>query len=125
MSRTAFSASSECVSAFDLISAPSTVKMSRNLSLPQLLKTVQLVLTGNSGDVWRLKGGQSREHHLAVMQDELASLCILAGSRPAHVVFDPFAGTGTTMRVAQQLTRRSIGLELQPEFIELACQRSA
>src|SRR6516162_2572535 len=86
MSRTAFSASSECVSAFDLISAPSTVKMSRNLSLPQLLKTVQLVLTGNSGDVWRLKGGQSREHHLAVMQDELASLCILAGSRPAHVV---------------------------------------
>ncbi|MGD1026619.1 MAG: hypothetical protein ABR989_02615, partial [Candidatus Binatus soli] len=42
------SASSECVSAFDLISAPFGVKMSQKPSLPQSLQTVQLVLTGNS-----------------------------------------------------------------------------
>ena len=48
MSRTAFSASSECVSAFDLISAPFVVKMSQKTSLPQSPQTVQLVLTGNT-----------------------------------------------------------------------------
>ncbi len=48
MSRTAFPASSECVSAFDLISGPSAVKMSQKSSLPQSLHTVQLVLTGNA-----------------------------------------------------------------------------
>src|SRR5271156_6084670 len=48
ISRTAFSASSECVSAFDLISAPFALKMSQKPSLPQSLQTVQLVLTGNS-----------------------------------------------------------------------------
>src|ERR1017187_8201928 len=48
MSRTAFSASSECVSAFDLISAPSALKMSQKSPLPQSLQTVQLVLTGNN-----------------------------------------------------------------------------
>ncbi|MGA2860094.1 MAG: hypothetical protein ABSE40_24780, partial [Candidatus Sulfotelmatobacter sp.] len=42
--------SSECVSAFDLISAPFGVKMSQKPSLPQSLQTVQLVLTGNSQD---------------------------------------------------------------------------
>src|SRR5271156_7078259 len=48
ISRTAFSASSDCVSAFDLISAPFAVKMSHKPSLPQSLETVQLVLTGNT-----------------------------------------------------------------------------
>src|SRR5271156_5048047 len=50
ISRTAFSASSECVSAFDLISAPFALKMSQKPSLPQSLQTVQLVLTGNITD---------------------------------------------------------------------------
>src|SRR5271170_1057598 len=48
ISRTACSASSECVSAFDLISAPFALKMSQKPSLPQSLQTVQLVLTGNT-----------------------------------------------------------------------------
>src|ERR1700736_4858630 len=48
ISRTAFSASSECRSTADLISAPSAVTMSSNLSLPQSHQSVQLVLTGNN-----------------------------------------------------------------------------
>src|SRR4029077_639771 len=51
MSRTAFSASSDCRSTFDLISAPSAVKMSQKPSPPQLRQSVQLVLTGNSDHV--------------------------------------------------------------------------
>ena len=49
--RTAFSASSECRSTFDLISAPCAVKMSLKSSLPQSLHSVQLVLTGNTSSL--------------------------------------------------------------------------
>jgi hypothetical protein len=48
ISRTAFSACSECVSVFDLISTPLGIKMSLKLSLPQSPLSVQLVLTGNT-----------------------------------------------------------------------------
>ena len=34
-------------------------------------------------------------------------------------VLDPFAGTGTTLLAAQELGRKSIGFELNPEYIKL------
>jgi len=34
-------------------------------------------------------------------------------------VFDPFAGTGTTLVVAHQLQRNSIGIEIDPENVEI------
>ena len=37
---------------------------------------------------------------------------ILSSSMPGDCVFDPFAGTGTTLCVAQQLNRVSIGIEI-------------
>lgn len=42
---------------------------------------------------------------------------ILSSSRAGDLVFDPFAGTGTTPVVAAQLRRRSIGVEIDPENI--------
>ena len=38
-------------------------------------------------------------------------------------VLDPFAGSGTTLWVAEQLDRNSIGIELNPEYIEIAKRR--
>jgi DNA modification methylase len=38
-------------------------------------------------------------------------------------VLDPFAGSGTTLMVAEQLGRDSIGIELNPEYIEIAHRR--
>ena len=35
-------------------------------------------------------------------------------------VLDPFAGSGTTLAVAQSLGRKSIGLDLNPEYLEIA-----
>lgn len=48
---------------------------------------------------------------------------VLASSNEADMVLDPFAGSGTTLRVCQQLLRRSTGIELNPEFAELIKSR--
>jgi len=44
---------------------------------------------------------------------------ILASSVPGDLVLDPFAGTGTTLVVAKQLKRRFVGIEIDPEYVEL------
>ena len=41
----------------------------------------------------------------------------------AGVVLDPFLGSGTTMVVAEKLNRNSIGIELNPDYIEIAKKR--
>ena len=39
------------------------------------------------------------------------------------VVLDPFAGSGTALRVARKLGRRFIGIEINPEYADMARQR--
>ncbi len=43
---------------------------------------------------------------------------ILSSTKPEDTVLDPFAGTGTTLVVAKQLGRKSIGIEIDPENIK-------
>jgi tRNA/tmRNA/rRNA uracil-C5-methylase (TrmA/RlmC/RlmD family) len=44
---------------------------------------------------------------------------------PAGTVLDPFAGSGTTLRVAVNLGRNAIGIELNPEYVKMAEHRIA
>lgn len=46
---------------------------------------------------------------------------VLSSSLPGDLVFDPFAGTGTTLVVAKQLNRRGLGVEIDPN--NAACIR--
>ncbi len=48
---------------------------------------------------------------------------ILSSTNPGDVVLDPFAGSGTTLVVAEQLRRRSIGIELDSHNIALIQNR--
>lgn len=49
--------------------------------------------------------------------------CILAGCPEGGTVLDPFAGSGTTLMVALRHNRKAIGIELNPEYVELARAR--
>jgi DNA modification methylase len=51
-----------------------------------------------------------------MMPTELARRCILAGSHQGEVILDPFSGSGTVGRAAQQLSRRAVLIDLNPEL---------
>ena len=56
---------------------------------------------------------------------DLPKTCMLAGCPEGGVVLDPFSGAATTGIVAVQHGRQYIGIELNPEHIELANRRFA
>ena len=48
---------------------------------------------------------------------------ILSSTLPGDTVLDPFAGTGTTLVVAHQLERNSIGVEIDSEYVKIIKDR--
>jgi DNA modification methylase len=73
--------------------------------------------------VWWLPTANFAEGHFAVMPEELAAICVLAGCPAGGTVLDPFAGAGTTLMVADHLGRDAIGIELNPAFAAMAERR--
>tara|TARA_R100000152_G_C6779245_1_gene210698 strand:- start:1503 stop:2423 length:921 start_codon:yes stop_codon:yes gene_type:complete len=76
----------------------------------------------NSRDVWTIAPKAIRNSHIAVFPPELPKKCILAGSKPGDIVLDPFSGSGTTCRVARELGRKGIGIELSEDYHKLAME---
>jgi DNA modification methylase len=63
--------------------------------------------------------------HYATFPAELVRRCVLAGSRPADLVLDPFAGAGTIGKVCEELSRGWIGIDLQADYGGIARRRIA
>lgn len=63
---------------------------------------------------------QSKIGHPAMFPEELPKRCIKMLSWVGAVVLDPFAGVGTTLRVAKQLNRKYIGFEISKDYCEIA-----
>ena len=63
------------------------------------------------------------EAHFATFPPALVEPCIRLGSHPGSLVLDPFLGAGTTGLVALALQRRFIGIELNPDYVEIAERR--
>jgi len=76
-------------------------------------------------DVWDIlpEDTQKRAAHFAPYPEDLCRIPIKATCREGGIVLDPFCGTGTTMAVAQELDRKSIGIDLAAEYIRLAQER--
>lgn len=77
----------------------------------------------NRRSVWRVAVAGFPGAHFATFPPKLIEPFILAGCPPDGIVFDPFAGAGTTWMVAEQAGRRFIGLELNPDYIVMARAR--
>lgn len=77
----------------------------------------------NIRDWWLIPVEQSSDRHYAVMPQEVARRCILGGCSAGGTVLDPFMGSGTVALVARKHGRRSIGIELNPEYCALAARR--
>lgn len=78
----------------------------------------------NKRSVWTISPQPYSEAHFATFPEALVRPCILAGTKPGDVVLDPFGGSGTTGKVAKELGRQSILIELNPDYIELAQDRT-
>ena len=76
-------------------------------------------------DVWDIlpEDTQKRKKHFAAYPEDLCKIPILATCPSDGIVFDPFCGTGTTMLVAKYFGRKSIGVDLSKEYLELAEER--
>lgn len=81
--------------------------------------------TRNRRSVWTIPTRPYSGAHFAVMPSALVRLCILAGCPEGGTVLDPFFGSGTVGQVAERLGRRWIGIELNPEYAELADERTS
>ncbi|MBF0402424.1 DNA-methyltransferase [Candidatus Magnetominusculus xianensis] len=61
--------------------------------------------------------------HPTQKPEELVRKFVLASSNKGDIVLDPFSGSGTTLVAAQQLGRKWLGCELNPQYNDWAIQR--
>jgi len=61
--------------------------------------------------------------HPAIFPEALANDHIISWSNPGDIILDPFLGSGTTCVVAKKLNRRSIGIEINEKYCEIAVKR--
>lgn len=80
----------------------------------------------NPGDVWNMqkvtsgkgRAEDERTNHPAQFPEEVVERIIKVSSDEGDTVFDPFVGSGTTMKVARDLGRSSVGIDNSQDYIE-------
>jgi len=81
----------------------------------------RLVQKANAhGDVWEF-GQESKNKHPAPFPVDLIERVI--SSTDAKTILDPFMGSGTTALAAKNLNRKFVGIDISPEYCEMAQQR--
>jgi len=76
------------------------------------------------GNVWyipysTIQNKSEKGHHPAIFPNELVEMCIkLHGYNNSTEILDPFAGTGTVLKVAKQLNINADGIEIDPDYIK-------
>ncbi|NUQ53076.1 MAG: adenine-specific DNA-methyltransferase [Phycisphaerales bacterium] len=79
------------------------------------------------GNVWSIPRVRYRmdeyEEHPSQKPETLLERVIKASSNPGDTVLDPFSGTFTTSAVAKRLGRKSIGIELEEQFVKIGLRR--
>ncbi|MBQ9575895.1 MAG: site-specific DNA-methyltransferase [Muribaculaceae bacterium] len=101
-----------------------------DIRIPQkFYRKVNNMRGANPGDVWDVSHvhycQKGRQPHPTQKPEAIIERMVLASSNEGDLVVDPFSGSGTTLRVCQQLKRNAIGIELNEEYIEQTKERLA
>ena len=77
----------------------------------------------NLRTVWDINTKPSKIAHFATFPTALVEPCLRLSTSPGDLVLDPFVGSGTTGLAALKLRRRFVGIELNPDYVEIAERR--
>jgi site-specific DNA-methyltransferase (adenine-specific) len=80
---------------------------------------------GQRFNIWDVSAEKSNSNrlHPAMFPESLAHDHIVSWSNESDTVLDCFLGSGTTGKVAKQLNRKFVGIEISPEYLEIARKR--
>ena len=73
---------------------------------------------------WNFNGARQTEHE-AMFPEELPKRLIKMFSFVEDTILDPFLGSGTTAKVANELERNAVGYEINPEFLQTIKEKIA
>ena len=73
--------------------------------------------------VWQISQDRSANGHPCPFPATIPRRCIVATTNEGDLVFEPFCGSGTTLRAAKDLGRRAIGCDLEERYCEMAAKR--
>ncbi len=101
-----------------------------NIRVPQkTYRSINNMRGANPGDVWEFSHIHycqgNRQDHPTQKPEGLIERMVLASSCEGDDVLDPFSGSGTTLRVCQQLNRNCLGLEMNPNYVDMTKKRLA
>jgi site-specific DNA-methyltransferase (adenine-specific) len=74
-------------------------------------------------NVLHLATETGNKNHSAVFPPDLPEWFIKLFTKPGDIILDPFVGSGTTAFSALRLGRHFVGIDINPEYIQLANQR--
>jgi DNA modification methylase len=79
-------------------------------------------------NIWRITSARNANssdsgNHPAIFPEKLAHDHIISWSNEGDTVLDPFMGSGTTGKMAKQLSRNFIGIELDVDYFAIAKKR--
>ncbi len=77
----------------------------------------------NMRSVWDINTQSFSAAHFATFPPKLVERCLLLSTKPDDIVCDPFLGAGTVGMVAVRQGRAFLGIELNPDYIEIAKDR--
>lgn len=99
-----------------------------SIRVPQkYYRSVNNMRGANPGNVWEFSHmhycNKNRKKHPTQKPEGLYERMILASSNEGDTILDPFLGSGTLLRVCQQTNRNGIGIEINPEYVEMTKER--
>jgi site-specific DNA-methyltransferase (adenine-specific) len=99
-----------------------------DIRVPQkYYRSVNNMRGANPGNVWEFSHmhycSKHRLSHPTQKPEGLYERIILASSNEGDTVLDPFVGSGTALRVCQNTGRNCIGIDINPEYVNIARNR--